>query len=74
MALPAAASAVAGGNETLSSTETVAGAQMLDEVDGTSLDAPSAPPTLESFKLLTGMDFEPAPGKIQRNQSDKKWL
>lgn len=66
MLFSAADLAVAGGNETPSSTETVAGAWMLDEVDGPSLDAQSAPPTPESLKLIAGMDFETAPGKFKK--------
>lgn len=67
MLFSAADLAVAGGNETPSSTETVAGAWMLDEVDGPSLDAQSAPPTPESLILIAGMDFEPAPGKFKNS-------
>lgn len=55
----------AGGNETPSSTETVAGAWILDEVDGTSLDTQLAPPIPEPLILIAGMGFEPAPEKLK---------
>lgn len=60
----AAVSEEAGGNETPSSTETVAGAWILDEVDGTSLDTQLASPTPEPLILIAGMDCEPAPEKL----------
>lgn len=69
--LSAAASVVARGNETPSSAETVAGAWMLAEVDGTSLDALSGPPTTaESVILISGMGFEPAPEKYKKEKTD----
>jgi len=68
----AAVSEEVGGNETPSSTETVAGAWILDEVDGTSADTQLTPPTPEPLVLIAGMDCEPAPEKIKGNHIDIK--
>jgi hypothetical protein len=65
--LSALTSVVAGANETLASTETVAGSWMAAEMDGISLETLSAPLTPpESLILISGVGFKPAPVKYNK--------
>lgn len=72
-ALPTADTVGADANETPSLTETAAGSWVLAEVEGTSLEALSAPPvTTETLLLMSGRGLEPVPAKIHWKKFNKK--